>query len=155
MGQAAAVSRRQQTRRFIARAGLPRGPGRRAGVLGAGWLMLLVLCLPPAAGALTIDLGTAAGQVGDTVLLPVELSDLGASSVYSCELAVSWSAAYASFVNYSSVGTSTAGWMGMFNSAPGSARITLAGIAPLAGDGTLVYLQFQLGPTKQRDGHQR
>jgi len=113
-------------------------------------LALLLGLSPPAATpsrAVTLTVGTASGQVGDTVELPVTLSELGPDQIYSFELDFSWSSSYATCVGISTTGTLASAWV--THDLPGSGTVTVtgAGASPLAGDGILVKLQMQLGPS--------
>ncbi len=112
--------------------------GLLAGILFAAGADLCV--------AATLDLGTVAGQVGTTVLLPIELSGLGADAIDAFEFEVTWTAQYAQFAGLESTGTLSAGWMTVFDSGDGTASIAAAGLVPITADGTLVYLRFLLGP---------
>ena len=127
-------------------AGRPRGTKRRGRAL---LLALLLAALAPAtAGAVLVDVGEASGTVGDVVTVPVTVEDLTGLGVVSYELDVSWYQQYATFVGAETAGTLSESWgAAVVNSGPGWARIAVAGAAPLSGAGTLVELQFELGPS--------
>lgn len=108
-------------------------------VCGPGWS-------PGRAAAATIDLGEASGPVGEPVLLPVAISDLGGESVWSFELNFHTSVSYAQFVGVSTSGTLSDGWLVSFLPNGGYGTVTAAGGVPLAGAGNLVWLEFMLGP---------
>jgi hypothetical protein len=112
-----------------------------------GVVALGLVLKPDRADAATVDLGTASGPVGDTVLMPVELSELGGESVWSFELDFRWSASYAQFVGVSTSGALSASWATDFYADGGTGRVAAAGGAPLSADGTLIWLEFQLGPS--------
>ena len=128
------------------RSELPRGLGRSAAILIFGLFMASVALLPTASFGLTLDLGTGSGQVGDTVLLPVELIDLGGDSVWSYELDLHWSTYYLELVGVSTVGTLSSSWLVNYQTTPGYATISAAGGTALPADGTLIWLEFLLGP---------
>ncbi len=112
-------------------------------------LLVLPVCvvflLPTSAAAVTLDVGTAAGQVGDTVQLPVYITGL-ADDVRAFEMHLTWSGTYAQCVGVTTVGTVSEGWAVSF--LPGSGQVTVAGASTvqLGGDGVLVLLEMLLGP---------
>jgi len=118
-----------------------------AGRFLAGLVLALLLAGTGTAGAVTLDLGTAAGQVGDTVLLPIDLSGIGGDVIYSCDFEITWSGAYAQFAGVQTPGTLSDGWMVITDGGYGTASVAAAGIVPITTNGTLVYLRFLLGPS--------
>lgn len=133
------MSRNLILRRGAVAAGPPRNP---AGPLLA---LLLLLAATPAA-AVTLDAGTATGQTGTVVEVPVELSGLGSDSIVSYEFELRWSAGYAEFAFVNPTGTLSDGWLISAHAGDGAVRVAAAGFVPLAADGTLLKLRFQVGP---------
>ncbi len=109
--------------------------------------LLLGLLAPALAVAVTLDLGAALGQVGDTVELPVEVIGLGGDTIWSFEMDISWYTSYATCVGVITAGTLSETWL--VNHLPGNGTVTVTGAGgmPLSGDGTLIKLQFLLGPS--------
>ena len=109
-------------------------------------VFLLGICLAAApALAVTIEVADSSGLVGETVLVPVSISDV-AGDIWSAELNFSWYANHATLTGVETVGTLTQDWVVNFLGGSGSGNVSAAGAAPLAGDGVLVYLEFLLGP---------
>ena len=121
---------------------------RTGSVLAGAALAALAVFLPMAAAHAQplLDLGTAGGVVGDTVSLPVELGGL-VDDVWSYELDLRWNQNYATCTGISTAGTLSSGWI--VDHLPGSGTVTIsgAGAAPLSGDGTLIRVDFELGPS--------
>ncbi len=108
----------------------------------------LLLAAARPARAVLLDVGDAAGTVGDTVLVAVTTPDLTGLGVYSYELTITWSSTYATALDASVTGTLTSPWGGVTtHPTAGRVDIAAAGVSPLSGSGTLVYLRFVLGPS--------
>ncbi|UCF06602.1 MAG: Ig-like domain-containing protein [bacterium] len=147
--------------RFIQKTGMggfntsPYDPGRNATscrpmVFLVPVLVLGLLIGPMAqtAQAVDLDIGEASGIVGDTVLVEITTEDLTGLNVYSYELTITWYADRATVIDAPVSGTITEPWGApTVNSQPGRIDVASAGTSPLAGAGTLIYLQFILGPT--------
>ncbi len=116
---------------------------RRA--LAPGGLLLVLLLAGGPARAVTLTIGAATGQVGDTVSLPVTVSGL-TEDVRACELEINWYFQYAQCVGVNTVGTLSDGWN--VSQSIGSGTVTVAGASalPLGGDGVLFELLLELGP---------
>lgn len=108
--------------------------------------LLLVLADP--SGAVHLDIGDGSGTVGDTVTVGITTTDLTGLDVFSFELRVTWTSTRASVIDVLEMGTLTSLWGPVtFNSGSGEVRVAAAGEAALSGSGTLVNLQFVLGPS--------
>jgi|GEM_PF-4306988 len=114
-------------------------------LLLTAWLCAL-LGLTGLAGAATLTVGTASGQVGDTVEVPVDLSGLGGDTVWSVEMDLTWYGLVAQCVGVVTAGTLTESWLVDFSPGSGTLTVSAAGGVPLTGDGALMRLQFLLGP---------
>lgn len=113
----------------------------------AGIIVIVALAALPAK-AVQLDIGSASGTVGDTVSVIVTTTDLTGLGVYSYEMRVTWSATRATLIDAPVVGTLSAPWgLPTFNAQPGEVDLNAAGVAPLSGAGTLINLQFVLGPS--------
>jgi Bacterial Ig-like domain (group 2)/FlgD Ig-like domain/Cohesin domain len=100
------------------------------------------------ARAVTLDIGNGAGTVGDTVLVAITTTDLTGLGVYSYELAVTWSASYATAIGAPVTGTVSSPWgAATVNATPGRIEIAAAGAVALTGSGNLITLEFVLGPS--------
>jgi hypothetical protein len=108
----------------------------------------LALVASGPARAVTLDIGNASGTVGDTVLVAITTTDLTGLGVYSYELAVTWSSAWATAIGAPVTGTVTSPWGdATVNATPGRIEVAAAGATALAGSGNLIYLRFVLGPS--------
>ncbi len=112
-------------------------------------LLSLALMAPSARAQVTLTLGDAVGMVGETALMPVELTGL-TDDVWSFELKVTWSPTFAVCTGVVTSGTLSEDWIVDFSPAYGIVTISGANAAPLLGDGTLLYVEFELGPHGNR-----
>jgi len=108
-------------------------------------IMLALLLTGGPVVAVTITIGSASGQVGDTVALPITITGL-TEDVRAYELDVSWWFQRGQCVGINTTGTLSEFWS--VSQLSGSGTVTVAGASatPLAGDGVLVELLMELGP---------
>lgn len=116
---------------------------RKALTLGGLLLALLVSAVPSV--AVTITVGTSSGQVGDTVILPVTITDL-TEDVWSFEIDLGWYFVYAQCVGVSTTGTLSDGWSVSLLSESGSVTVAGAAASPMSGDGVMFELLMEMGP---------
>jgi Bacterial Ig-like domain (group 2)/Cohesin domain/FlgD Ig-like domain len=109
-------------------------------------LLLALLLTGGLANAVTFTIGTTSGQVGDVVSLPVTVTGL-AEDIRAFEMDISWYSGYALCVGVNTAGTLTSTWSVSDNISPSSLTVAGASASPLAGDGVLFELLFELGPT--------
>jgi hypothetical protein len=100
--------------------------------------------------ALKLTAGTVSGAApGDTVLVPVTITNPVLYGVVSAEFSVTYTESYLTAVGTSDAGTiaSAAAWAGsVSNVTSGKIQVSMAGTSSLAGPGVLVYLKFLIDP---------
>ncbi len=110
-----------------------------------GGLLLVLLLAGGPAVAVTVTIGTASGQVGDTVALPLTVTGL-VEDIRAYEIEVTWYQNRAQCVGINTAGTLSAGWSVTEQINTSSVSIVGASAAPLVGDGVLLEILFELGP---------
>jgi hypothetical protein len=95
--------------------------------------------------ALKLTAGNETGTEGNTVLVPMTITDPSAFGVKSAEFALTYNENVLTAIGTSDAGTiaEAAGWSGsVYNVSNGRIDVSMAGTADLAGPGILVYLEF-------------
>jgi hypothetical protein len=93
--------------------------------------------------------GGGAGMPGDTVIVPMTITDPTAYGIQSAEFAVTYNEGRLTALGTIDTGTivEVAGWMGSLCSiSSGRIDISMAGANSLSGPGVLVYIQFVIDP---------
>ncbi len=109
------------------------------------WAILVIglLCVASSAAAVALVVGDGAGVSGQTVQVPVYLTD-APDPIYSVELELSWYQYYFTLVGVETAGTESAAWSMEWSTSPGEGHVALAGASPIVGGGLLCYLEFSL-----------
>jgi len=98
--------------------------------------------------AVVVRLPDTSGAPGDTLLLPVRVSELTGKNILSLRLGVQFDAGIVSALGAESQGTVTAPWgAANFTSGPGTLSVAMSGSTALAGAGELLRLRFTILPT--------
>ncbi|MEO1074401.1 MAG: CARDB domain-containing protein [Bacteroidota bacterium] len=96
-----------------------------------------------ASGNVQVSLPEARGSVGETVVIPITLAQLGNGEVLAYNFELAFDTAILAFQGASKPGTLSEDWFVESNSAsPGKVRVSAAGSQPIAGDGVLLDLVF-------------
>ncbi len=109
-------------------------------------LILPLLFSGGEAVAVTFTIGSASGMVGDTVSLPVTVTDLS-EDIWSYEVDISWYHLYANCIGINTTGTLSENWSVSDNPDVGTISVTGASAMPLAEDGVIFELLLELGPS--------
>jgi len=99
--------------------------------------------------AIRLTAGTAAGRPGDTVVVPMTITDPTAFDIKSAEFSVTYNEAQLTALGTIDGGTvaEAAGWLASAAGVTsGQIKVSMAGAAGLASAGTLVYLEFLIDP---------
>ena len=99
--------------------------------------------------ALRLTVGAGAGAPGDTVLVPVSITNPVPYAIKSAEFEVTYNETYLTATGASQVGTiaAAAGWAApTAGISSGTIHVALAGANNLAGPGVLTYLKFVIDP---------
>ncbi len=110
--------------------------------------LLWVLVAAFATGAIaqpTLTIPDTSGRKGDTLLVPVLLSGIGANSLYSIQATVDLGSSHAQVVGISTAGSLTVGSSASYFTT--TRRLAVALTTPVTADGTLLYLQVALTGT--------
>jgi hypothetical protein len=108
---------------------------------------LALAWVPAQAQTVAVDVGDGAGTVGDTVIGPSTVDAVTGLGILAYEIEITWTANRASVTAASEAGTLSAPWGAVtVNAGSGFVNIAAAGATTLNGAGTLINLEFLLGP---------
>jgi hypothetical protein len=99
--------------------------------------------------AFTLMAGSGAGMPGDTISVPITLTDPTAYNIKSAEFAVTFSEARLTAIGVDDTGSiaQAAGWQAsVFNISSGRIDVSMAGVSDLASAGVLVNIRFVIDP---------
>ena len=96
--------------------------------------------------SVTVTVGNGSGSPGDVgVEIPITVSDVTGLGIFAVELELEYDASQLSYNSYST-GTVTGGWSCDVNvKTPGTIKAGLYSIEPMAGEGTLLNIYFDVG----------
>ncbi len=97
-------------------------------------------------GVLSVSIPESFGDPGDTLWVPINVSNTDGLGIISSEFKLSYDTSFAAIldVDFQQTMPDSAGWMIEYNAQPGSLWVAMSGDVPIDGAGALSYVQFAL-----------
>lgn len=104
-------------------------------------LLLIGVSVPAAYGQIEVRLPVMAASPGETVRLPITVSDFGGSAIHAYEFTLNYDPEVLAIDGAEIAGTMSEDGMQIANAkTPGEFRFAFASVSQLAGDGLLLFL---------------
>lgn len=108
------------------------------------WIIFSLLPLILSAQTITVTVANEQGDIGDTILVPLTISDLNGANVRAFQFDIDYRSNYVNFIELEKAGTLTESISTTFNKSEGKIRISGVSANAMSGSGVLLYLKFAL-----------
>ena len=97
-------------------------------------------------GDLSVSIPDSFGEPGDTLWVPINVSNTDGLGIISSEFRLTYDTSIAALldVDFQQTMPDSAGWLIEYNAQPGTLRVAMSGENPINGTGALAYVQFAL-----------